>query len=69
MGLTAMDLVAIETPAAGVALAGKAAKLGDALVGIVASGELLQIVADELVEALAEGVRALAGAVDELLVD
>ncbi len=64
-----MDFVAIEPPAAGVALAGKAAKFGDALVGIVATRELLQVVADELVEAFAEGVGALAGAVDQLLID
>ena len=64
-----MDFVPIEAPAAGVPLAGKAAEFGDALVGIVAASELLQVVADKLVKAFAKSIGAFAGAVDELLID
>lgn len=53
----------------GVALSRKALKFRDALVGIVAAGDALQVVAYELVEALAERVGTLAGAGDQLLVD
>ena len=51
------------------AFAGQTAELGNALVRIVGAGKLLQIVADELVEALAQGLRSPAGAMHQLLVD
>jgi hypothetical protein len=64
-----MNFFAIEAPATGIAFAGEAIELLDAALGVVSAGEGLEIVADELVEALAESFRLLAGASDELFVD
>jgi hypothetical protein len=64
-----MNFVAIEAPATGIAFAGEAIELLDAAFGVVSAGEGLEIVADELVEALAESFGLLAGASDELFVD
>ena len=49
--------------------AGEALELLDAALGIVPSGDGLQVVADQLIEALAEGLGFLAGAGDQLIVD
>ncbi|MGD0600999.1 MAG: hypothetical protein ABR988_14325 [Terriglobales bacterium] len=57
-----MSLVAIETVAMRVASARQALKLRDAALGVVASSQLLQVLADQLVEALAESLCALSGA-------
>src|SRR5208283_2788549 len=63
-----MSLVAIETVAVRVACARQALKLRDAALSVVASSQLLQVLADYLVEALAESLRPLSGALDGLLV-
>ncbi len=64
-----MNLVAIEAPAAGVALSGEALELLNAPLGVVSASYGLQVVADHLVEALAQSFRLLAGSGDQLLVD
>ena len=64
-----MNLVPIETPAPGVPATGEALELLDAPLGVIAAGESLQVVADQLIKALAEGVRFLAGACDQLLIN
>jgi len=64
-----MSLVAIETPTVRVASARQALKFLDPALGIVTASQLLQVVSDELVEALAESVGLLPGARDKLLVD
>jgi hypothetical protein len=64
-----MNFVAIKAPAAGVALTGEALELCDAALGVVSAGDGLQVVADQLVEAFAEGFRLLAGAGDELVIE
>lgn len=64
-----MDLVAIEAPATRVTLTREAPELLDALLRIVASGHGLQIVADQLIETLAQGLGLLASAVNQLFVE
>jgi len=64
-----MNLVAIEAPAARMAFTGKTPEFFDAALGVVSASYGLQVVADELVEAFAEGFGFLAGAGDELVVD
>ena len=64
-----MNLVAIETPAARVAATREALELFDAPLRIVTARQPLQVVADKLIEALAEGVRLLSGASYKLLID
>jgi len=64
-----MNLVAIEAPAAGVATTREALELLDAPLRIVTARQSLQVVADKLIEALAEGVRLLSGASYKLLID
>src|SRR5271170_4763665 len=66
--LAIMNLVAVEAPAAGVALTGKTPELCDAAFGIVPTGDGLQVVADQLIKAFAQGFGFLAGAGDELFV-
>jgi hypothetical protein len=63
-----MYFISIETPALRVALAGEPLELLDALLGIVASSQPLQIVPDQLVEALTEGFGFPARPGDRLLV-
>jgi|CZKJ01.1.fsa_nt_gi hypothetical protein len=64
-----MNFVSVEAPAAGVAFAGEALELIDAALGVVSAGDGLQVVADQLVEALAKSFGFLAGAGDELVVE
>src|ERR1019366_1676756 len=66
---TLMSLVAIETVAMRVASARQALKLRDAALGVVASSQLLQVLADQLVEALAESLCALSGALESLFIN
>ena len=63
-----MNLVSIEAPAPRVALAGKTAEFLDTPFGIVAPGQLSQVVANQLIEALAQGIRPPPGAPDQLLI-
>jgi len=64
-----MNLVAIEAPTARVALTGKLLKLLDAAFGVIAGGDRLQVVPDQLVEALSKGLRPFARAGYELVVN
>lgn len=64
-----MDLVSVEPPAPRVALAGESPEFLDALFRIVGTGQLLQIVADQLIEAFAKGFGLFSGAGDGLLVN
>jgi hypothetical protein len=64
-----MNLVTIEPPAARITAARKAFELLDAALGVVAAGKLLEVVADQLVETLAQGLGFLPGASDQLLVN
>jgi len=64
-----MEFVAIETPAAGVALTGEPPELFDGSLRVIGAGEGLQIFADDLIQTLAENVSTFAGARDDLLVD
>ena len=48
-----MNFVSIEAPATGVATAGELPELLDAALRVVAASQLLQVVADELIQALA----------------
>jgi hypothetical protein len=63
-----MNFISIETPAPRVALAGEPLELFDALLGIVASSQPLEIFPDQLIEALAESLGFPAGPGDGLLV-
>ena len=67
--LSRMNLVAVEAPAPGVAFARKASEFCDAALGIVYSGYGLEVVTDELVQALAQGFGLFAGAGDQLVVE
>ena len=64
-----MNFVSIEAPAAGVAVPGEFLEFLDALLGVVAASQLLQVVADQLIETLAQGIRLLSGTSDELFID
>ena len=64
-----MNLVAIEAPAARVAPTREALELLNAPLRIVTARQPLQVVADKLIEAFAEGVRLLSGASYKLLID
>jgi len=64
-----MDLVPVEAPAAGMALAGETLEFFDAALGIVSASDGLQVVADQLVEAFAKGLRLFACAGDKLFID
>src|SRR5437899_5949165 len=66
---TLMNLVTLEAPAARVSLTGEALELLDATLRVVSASHGLQVVADHLVEALAQSFRLLAGSGDQLLVD
>jgi len=48
-----MNFVSVEAPAASVALARQALELLNTALWIIASGQDLQVIADELIEALA----------------
>ena len=60
-----MDFVAIEAPAAGVALTGELPELVDRALGVVGTGKGLQMFADDLIQTLAEDVGAFAGTRDD----
>ncbi len=64
-----MNLVSIEPPAARVALTRELLKLLNAALGIVSAGYGLQVIADQLIETLAEGLGFLSRASYELLID
>jgi len=64
-----MNLIAIETPAARVAPTRKPLKLLDAPLRIVAPSQLLQVIADQLIETLTEGLSLLASAFHNLFVN
>ena len=58
-----MNLVAVKTPAARVALSGKFPELLN-----VAASEPLKIITDQLIETLAKGLRFLAGTSNGLFI-
>jgi hypothetical protein len=62
-----MNLVAVKAPAARVTFPGKPPELLDALFGVIAARQLLQVIADQLIEAFAESVRLLASAGNNLI--
>ena len=64
-----MNLVTVETPATGMALAGEILELPDTMFGFVVAGQLLQVVADQLIQALTERIGFLARPGDQLLID
>jgi len=64
-----MNLVAVKAPAARVTFPGKPPELLDALFGVIAARQLLQVIADQLIEAFAESVRLLASAGNNLIID
>jgi hypothetical protein len=64
-----MDLISIEAPAARVAAAGEALEFLDASLGIVASSKGLEVVADQLVEALSQRTGRPPGSSNCLFVD
>jgi hypothetical protein len=66
---TLMNLVPVETPGAGVALTRETLEFFNAALGIVAAGQFLQVVANQLIEARAESNRFLSGAVDQLFIN
>ena len=57
-----MDLISIEAPSARVSLPGELSEFLKALFGIVAASQLLQVVANQLIETLPQSLRALASA-------
>lgn len=63
-----MDLVAVEAPSSRVAAAGEALEFLDAALGVVI-GKRLKIVANQLIQTLAQGFRPLSRASNDLLVD
>lgn len=67
--LSGVNLVAVEGPSVGVALAGETIEFFDAAFGIVPASDRLQVVADHLIEALAESLGLLAGASHKLIFD
>jgi len=64
-----MNLVSIEPPAARVALTRELLKLLNAALGIVSASDRLQVIADQLIETLAESFGFLSRASYELLID
>jgi len=64
-----MNLVSTKTPTPRVALARESPEFLDAALGIVSASHGLQVVPNQLIEALAEGLGFGAGAGDELVID
>lgn len=64
-----MNIVAIEAPAARVALPGETLELVNAFVWVVAACQGLQVIADELIQTFPQSLGFLAGASYCLLVD
>src|SRR4051794_303545 len=64
-----VNLVPVESPAVRMAMARKTLEFLDAALGIVPASYRLQVIADQLVKALAEGLGFLPGARDELLIN
>src|ERR1700722_5165101 len=62
-----VNLIAVEAPSAGMSLAGELLEFLDAALGIVPTSDCLQVVADELVQALAERFGLFTSAGDELV--
>lgn len=65
---TLMNLIAIKLPPARITLSGKALELLDALFGIVSARQLLQIVANQLIQTDTQGLRFFARSGDGLLI-
>ena len=63
-----MDLVSVESPALGIAKAGKTAELRNVLLRGGLRGEILQEAADQLVEADAPAFSELLGSLGKLFV-
>lgn len=63
-----MNFIAVETPAARVPLTGEPPKFLDASVRIVAARQCLQIISNQLIQALSDRLRFLAGTSQDLLV-
>lgn len=57
-----MDLVAIEFPASGISLPGEPLELFNALFRVVSTGQLVQIITNQLIHAGSEGLCFFAGA-------
>jgi hypothetical protein len=64
-----VNLITVEAPAARVALTRKLLEFLDAALGIVPASDCLQVVADELVQALSERFSLFTSAGDELVDD
>src|SRR5258706_11030731 len=64
-----MDLVPFKTPATRVALPRKAPEFVNTPLRIVAARQLLQVVANQLIQAFPERLRPLAGPRSELFID
>ena len=64
-----MNLVAVEAPAVRMALTRETLELLNATFGIITACHRLQVVTDELIEALPERFRLLAGTGHELVID
>lgn len=65
---TLMSLVPVETPALGMALAGKARKFRDALFRSIALNQLFEIVPQKLIQTLAQGFGFAASALDQTII-
>ncbi len=63
-----MDLVAVEPPALGVPLSGETAELHDVFLGGGLSGEIFQVMPNELVQTHTLALSNLLGSLGELLV-
>jgi hypothetical protein len=64
-----MDFVSIEPPSTRSTAAGKSLEFCDALLRIIPAGQLLQVVAYQLIQALAKGVSLSASSLDQLIVN
>ena len=64
-----MDFVTLETPSARVPLSRQAFQLVDTAFGIVLPSELLEVIPNELIQALSQGIRFAAGASNQLLIN
>jgi hypothetical protein len=64
-----MNFVSIEAPSARVALARELPEFLNASLRVIAASQLLQVVADHLIETFAQGIRLLPGTGDELFIN
>jgi hypothetical protein len=63
-----MNFISIKFPPVGVSAARQALKLLNAALSIVSPSQLLQVIADQLVETFAQRLGALSGSLDGLLI-